>query len=145
MIQFGGIGRSDGRQKLFLDIDNLLQFVAAVWIWTPCQVRRFHIRGVNFNNIFGGLVVNDGAKQAILEQFSSLLPIGIVNVVNEFKQGEVISIMDENNVEFARGMANYSSAECRRIVGAHSNDIENILGYKNYDAVITRDNITELI
>jgi glutamate 5-kinase len=96
-------------------------------------------------NIFGGLVVNEGAKKAILEQFSSLLPIGIINVVNEFKQGEVISIMDENNVEFARGMANYSSAECRRIVGSHSNDIENILGYKNYDAVITRDNITELI
>jgi glutamate 5-kinase len=96
-------------------------------------------------NIFGGLIVNEGAKKAILEQFSSLLPIGIVNVVNEFKQGEVISIMDENNVEFARGMANYSSAECRKIVGSHSNDIENILGYKNYDAVITRDNITELV
>ena len=96
-------------------------------------------------NIFGGLVVNEGAKKAILEQFSSLLPIGIVNVVNEFKQGEVVSIMDENNVEFARGMANYSSAECRKIVGSHSNDIENILGYKNYDAVITRDNITELV
>ena len=96
-------------------------------------------------NIFGGLIVNEGAKKAILEQFSSLLPIGIVSVVNEFKQGEVISIMDENNVEFARGMANYSSAECRKIVGSHSNDIENILGYKNYDAVITRDNITELV
>ena len=87
-------------------------------------------------NIFGGLIVNEGAKKAILEQFSSLLPIGIVSVVNEFKQGEVVSIMDENNVEFARGMANYSSAECRKIVGSHSNDIENILGYKNYDAVI---------
>jgi len=96
-------------------------------------------------NIFGGLVVNAGAKKAILEQFSSLLPIGIVSVVNEFKQGEVISIMDENNVEFARGMANYSSAECRKIVGSHSNDIENILGYKKYDAVITMDNITELV
>ena len=52
---------------------------------------------------------------------------------------------NENNIEFARGMANYSSAECRKIVGSHSNDIENILGYKNYDAVVTRDNITELI
>ena len=38
-------------------------------------------------NIFGGLVVNAGAKKAILEQFSSLLPIGIVNVVNEFSYG----------------------------------------------------------
>lgn len=96
-------------------------------------------------NIVGGLIVNEGAKRAILEKCSSLLPIGILNVVNDFKQGEVVSIMDENNVEFARGMVNYNSQECRMIVGAHSNNIETILGYKNYDAVITRDNITGLI
>lgn len=96
-------------------------------------------------NIIGGLIVNEGAKKAMLEQYSSLLPIGILNVINEFKQGEVVSIMDENNVEFARGMVNYNSEECRKIVGAHSNNIEKILGYKNYDAVITRDNITGLV
>ena len=96
-------------------------------------------------NIIGGLVVNEGAKKAILEQCSSLLPIGILNVVNDFNRGEVVSIMDENNIEFARGMVNYNSQECRRIVGSHSNNIEKILGYKNYDAVITRDNITGLL
>ena len=96
-------------------------------------------------NIRGQLIVNEGAKKAVLEQYSSLLPIGIINVINDFRQGEVVSICDENNVEFARGMVNYSSEECRKIVGAHSNNIENILGYKNYDAVITRDNITGLI
>ncbi len=96
-------------------------------------------------NIIGGLIVNEGAKKAILEQCSSLLPIGILNVVNDFNRGEVVSIMDENNIEFARGMVNYNSQECRRIVGSHSNNIEKILGYKNYDAVITRDNITGLL
>lgn len=96
-------------------------------------------------NIRGQLIVNNGAKAAILEQCSSLLPIGILNVVNDFKQGEVVSICDENNIEFARGMVNYNSEECRKIVGAHSNNIEHILGYKNYDAVITRDNITGLV
>ena len=96
-------------------------------------------------NIRGQLIVNDGAKRAILEQCSSLLPIGIVNVINDFKQGEVVSVCDENNAEFARGMVNYNSEECRKIVGSHSNNIETILGYKNYDAVITRDNITGLV
>ena len=96
-------------------------------------------------NIRGQLIVNQGAKKAILEQYSSLLPIGILNVINDFKQGEVVSICDENNVEIARGMVNYSSEECRKIVGAHSDNIEAILGYKNYDAVITRDNITGLL
>ena len=78
------------------------------------------------------------------ENCSSLLPIGIVQVINEFKQGEVVSICDENQVEIARGMVNYNSDECRKIIGAHSDEIVHILGYKNYDAVITRDNITDL-
>ena len=95
-------------------------------------------------SIFHSLL-KSGAKKAILEQCSSLLPIGILNVVNDFNRGEVVSIMDENNIEFARGMVNYNSQECRRIVGSHSNNIEKILGYKNYDAVITRDNITGLL
>lgn len=95
-------------------------------------------------NIRGKLIVNDGAKKAILEKCTSLLPIGIVEVINEFNQGEVISICDENGEEFARGMANYDSQECAKIAGAHSDNILEILGYKNYDTVISRDNITNL-
>lgn len=96
-------------------------------------------------NVIGKLVVNSGAKKAILENCTSLLPVGIIEVINEFKQGEVVSICDENGVEFARGMVNYNSEECKKIAGAHSDDIVKTLGYKNYDAVITRDNITDLI
>ncbi len=95
-------------------------------------------------NVRGKLVVNEGAKSAILDKCTSLLPIGIVEVINDFKQGEVVSICDENGTEFARGMVNYDSDECRKIAGAHSDNILNTLGYKNYDAVITRDNITDL-
>lgn len=96
-------------------------------------------------NVIGKLIVNDGAKQAILNQCKSLLPIGILDVVNDFKQGEVVSVCDENGLEFARGMVNYDSEECRKIAGSHSDNIIQALGYKNYDAVITRDNITHLI
>lgn len=96
-------------------------------------------------NVRGKLVVNEGAKSAILDKCTSLLPIGIVEVINDFKQGEVVSICDKNGIEFARGMVNYDSDECRKIAGAHSDNILNTLGYKNYDAVITRDNITDLV
>ncbi|MCM1340042.1 MAG: glutamate 5-kinase [Muribaculaceae bacterium] len=96
-------------------------------------------------NVIGKLVVNNGAKKAILENCTSLLPIGVLEVINEFKQGEVVSILDENGVEFARGMVNYDSEECRKIAGSHSDNILKTLGYKNYDAVITRDNITDLV
>ena len=60
------------------------------------------------------------------------------------EQGEVVSICDEHGEEFARGMANYNSQECTKIAGAHSDNILEILGYKNYDTVISRDNITNL-
>ncbi|MBE7711558.1 MAG: glutamate 5-kinase [Cyanobacteria bacterium SIG31] len=95
-------------------------------------------------NIRGKLIVNSGAKNAIIDRCTSLLPIGIIEVINDFKQGEVVSICDESGVEFARGMVNYDSNECSKIAGAHSDSILEILGYKNYDAVITRDNITNL-
>ena len=73
---------------------------------------------------------------------------GTVKAVNDvsfkIKKGEVVSILDENGTEIARGMVNYNSDDCRKIIGYHSDDILKILGYKNYDAVVTRDNITLL-
>lgn len=95
-------------------------------------------------NIIGKIKVNDGAKKALIEQEKSLLPIGVLEVINEFKKGDVISILDETGIEFARGIVNYDSVACRKVLGAHSNDILKILGFKNYDAIITRDNITIL-
>ena len=96
-------------------------------------------------NIIGKITVNNITKDAILHKCKSLLPIGIEEVLNDFKQGDVVSICDTNYAEFARGIVNYGSEECRKIAGEHSDNIVNILGYKNYDAVITRDNITELV
>ncbi len=94
-------------------------------------------------NIIGKITVNDGAKQALLAQ-KSLLPIGVCEVINEFKKGDVISILDEEHNEIARGIVNYDSDACRKVIGCHSDNIMEILGFKNYDAIITRDNITLL-
>ncbi len=95
-------------------------------------------------NIIGKIIVNNGAKKALIKETKSLLPIGVVGVVNEFNKGDVVSILDEGGAEFARGIVNYSSADCEKVVGSHSDNILDILGFKNYDAIITRDNITIL-
>ena len=95
-------------------------------------------------NIVGKLVVNNGAKKALIENEKSLLPIGILKIINTFDKGDVVSILDEDEKEFARGIVNYSSDSCEKLVGTHSDNILEILGFKNYDAVITRDNITIL-
>ena len=94
-------------------------------------------------NIIGKIVVNDGAKTALLTE-KSLLPIGVIDVINTFQKGDVISILDENKNEFARGIVNYDSNACKKVIGYHSDNIAEILGFKNYDAIITRDNITLL-
>ena len=95
-------------------------------------------------NIIGKIIVNNGAKKALCDKDKSLLPIGVVDVVNDFDKGDVVSILDENGIEFARGIVNYDSESCKRVMGNHSDDIMKILNFKNYDAIITRDNITTL-
>ena len=94
-------------------------------------------------NIIGKIIINDGAKDALL-QGKSLLPIGVVGVVEDFKKGDVISIIDEAEHEIARGIVNYDSVSCRKLAGCHSDNIAEVLGFKNYDEIIIRDNITLL-
>ncbi|MBQ3311938.1 glutamate 5-kinase [bacterium] len=95
-------------------------------------------------NIIGKIIVNEGAEKAILKKSSSLLPIGVTDVKNDFKKGEVVSILNEKNEEIARGIVNYNSDDCRRIKGCYSDKIFDVLGYKTYDEIIIRDNITTL-
>ena len=95
-------------------------------------------------NIIGQIKVNHGAKKALVEKEKSLLPIGVIDVIHDFNKGDVISIVDEDDNEFARGIVNYDSESCRKVIGSHSDNIIKILGFKNYDAIVTRDNITIL-
>ncbi len=95
-------------------------------------------------NVLGQVIVNDGAKKAIVEKESSLLPVGVQEVRNDFKKGDVVSIVDLDGVEFARGVVNYNFSDAKKIAGVHSDKIIDTLGYKNYDALITRDNIVLL-
>lgn len=126
-------------------IDKLFNYEELGTIFTPNEDLPEKKRWIGYStNIIGHVVVNNGARDAILTKDSSLLPIGVVRIENDFKKGEVVSIRDENNVEFARGIVNYNADDCKRIIGSHSNEILNLLGFKNYDAIITRDYITIL-
>ncbi len=95
-------------------------------------------------NISSAIKVNEGAKRALIEKKASLMPVGILEISNSFKKGDVISIVDESGREFAKGMTNYASTECKKVIGKNSEEIEQILGFKNYDTVVTRDNIVIL-
>ena len=90
------------------------------------------------------LVVNEGARRALVERKASLLAAGVIEVRGTFERGDVVSIIDEQQQEFARGIVNYSSDEARRITGQHSAKIDELIENRNYDALITRDNIAFL-
>jgi glutamate 5-kinase len=90
------------------------------------------------------LVVNSGAQEALVKRKASLLPAGVTEVRDSFERGDVVSILDSNGHEFARGIVNYSSIEARKISGLHSDAIDGVIEDRNYDALITRDNLVFL-
>jgi glutamate 5-kinase len=92
----------------------------------------------------GRLVVDEGARRALVEDGRSLLPAGIVRVEGEFDLGDVVILATEQHGAFARGLAGYRSEDVRRIMGRHSADIETTLGYKYLDAVMHRDDLVLL-
>ena len=96
------------------------------------------------STVVGRIKVNDGAIKALVNNNASLLPAGIIDIKYRFNPGDVVCICNVNGDEFARGMVNYSSIECKKLIGKQSDEIEKILGHKNYNAVVTRDNIVIL-
>jgi glutamate 5-kinase len=90
------------------------------------------------------LVVNSGARQALMAGKASLLPAGVLAVRGQFERGDVVSIVDEAGTEFARGIANYDSEEAKLISGLHSAAIDEKIEARNYDAIVTRDNVALL-
>jgi glutamate 5-kinase len=88
----------------------------------------------------GQIHVNEGAKKAIIEG-SSLLPVGITRVVGHFNVGDVVSIVDENKVEFAKGNPNYTSGELNLIKGLQITQAQKKLGSDKPKEAIEHRNI----
>lgn len=108
----------------------------------PAEARRARWRHIAISaRAQGALVVNDGAIKALAQNKASLLPIGVVAVEGVFDQGDVVEIRDGSGRVHGRGLANYDAEACRKLAGRHSDDIDAILGYRGYDALITRDNL----
>lgn len=63
----------------------------------------------------GAVVVDDGAKRALLKGGVSLLLPGVVRVEGVFKAGDVVSVLGADGVEFARGISYYSVSDLARL------------------------------
>jgi glutamate 5-kinase len=88
----------------------------------------------------GTLVLNNCARAALMKDGSSLLPVGIEQVEGDFEVGDLVAVRDARG-EFARGLADFSSTDLRRIAGQHSSKIAELLGRNNSVVAIHRDNL----
>lgn len=93
------------------------------------------------NRIRGSIVVNEGARRVLTESGKSLLAVGIVGCEGTFDVGDLVAVIDESSRMIARGITNYAAGDLKLIKGKQSSEIEGILGYKDYDEVIHRDNL----
>ena len=89
----------------------------------------------------GVMVLDDGAVKALRDGGTSLLPVGVKNITGYFTRGELVVCRDANENEVARGLVNYDADDCRKVMGCPSSDIEKLLGYRDFDELIHRDNL----
>lgn len=89
----------------------------------------------------GSLVLDDGACKVLTGKGGSLLAVGVRQVNGRFQRGEVVSCLDSEGREIARGLVNYNSDEVMKLLGQSSDKIESILGYIDEDELIHRDNM----
>src|SRR5512140_3099386 len=92
----------------------------------------------------GVIVVDAGARKALVDAGKSLLPSGVRNVVGSFKVGDPVDIAVDPARPFARGLAGYGADEVRKIAGLKTSEIERALGYKYLDEVVHRDDLVVL-
>jgi glutamate 5-kinase len=92
----------------------------------------------------GRIMVDDGGRDALVNKGKSLLPGGVVKVDGNFKVGDCVNCVDRNGAPFARGLVKYSALELGQIKGLKTSQIESVLGHKDYDEIIHRDDLVIL-
>ena len=108
---------------------------------TPVAARKQWIAGTL--KPAGSVHIDDGALQA-LRNGRSLLPAGVTQTQGAFAAGDTVSVLNGSGIEVARGIAAYSDADTRRIMGRKSADIESILGARSRSELIHRDDLVIL-
>jgi len=91
--------------------------------------------------VSGGIVIDAGATEAVVNLCGSLLAVGITGIQGEFERGQTVRLIGPDGQEVARGIPNYTSGEIRAIRGCHTDEISSVLGYRYSSTVVHRDNM----
>jgi glutamate 5-kinase len=92
------------------------------------------------SHVAGAVVVDDGARRALIERPTSLLPAGVTDVVGRFGEGDIVDVRGSDGAVFARGMVFVDAGELRRAAGMHTRDLPDGMVHE----VIHRDDLVLL-
>lgn len=95
-------------------------------------------------NAKGEIIVNEFAVQALRQKKISLLAIGVIGAVGNFKEGDAVFIRDETGNHIASGISNYDAAQLKKIFAKKSDEVKKILQSKSKKEVIHIDNLVTL-
>jgi glutamate 5-kinase len=87
----------------------------------------------------GTIVIDAGARDAILHGGKSLLPAGVVECKGNFAPGDAVEVIDEDGRKIARGLCGLSIRELDEVKGLRSGEAARLLGEERSEEVIHRD------
>lgn len=91
-------------------------------------------------NPAGTIFVDSGAKAA-LKRGNSLLPSGVTKITGNFSFGDLVEIFEDGKEKFACGLVQFDSGDLEKIKGLNTSEIEKLLGKKDYEEVVHRDDM----
>ena len=132
---------ADGREKGILE-----RIAAGDDVGTLFRPRRTRLDARKcwikyFARTAGSLVVDGGAAEAVEKHGKSLLPSGVTQVNGSFKRGDTVEIRDGAGRVIARGLTNYTSDECVKLLGKHRKELTSLLGSDADSELIHRNNL----
>ncbi len=123
----------------------LVDAAAGAMVGTTFQpgVRRLPARKlwIGFASQVEGVVsIDDGARRALVERGTSLLPAGVTGINGTFDEGDVVEVRDSSNAVVARGMVLSDASTLRGIIGKRTGDLPSHIAHE----VIHRDDLVLL-
>ena len=105
---------------------------------SPAAARKQWLAGIL--EVSSELRLDEGAAAALLNG-KSLLPVGVTEVVGQFRRGDAVMLVGHDGTELGRGLAAYSSKEAEVIKGCRSDQIEDLLSYRGRSVMVHRDDM----
>lgn len=89
----------------------------------------------------GTLAIDDGAKEAVLHDGASVLPVGVTRSEGTYQVGDVVNVVDATGALVGRGVVRYSSEEMESVRGLRLDVIARFLPGKAGQPAIHRDEL----